>query len=54
MSLKARKEMDSRYMWDLSHIFESREAYEEAYAEAEASLGRIEELRGSMTADGET
>lgn len=54
MSLKSRKEADSRYMWDLSHIFESREAYEKAYSEAEASLSQIEELRGRMTENAET
>ena len=54
MSLKSRKEADSRYMWDLSHIFESREAYEKAYSEAEASLSQIAELRGRMTENAET
>lgn len=54
MSLKPRKETDSRYMWELSHIFESREAFEEAYSAAEASLVQIEDLRGKMTHDAAT
>ena len=34
MEVKARKEMDPAYQWDFSHIFPTREAWEEAYAEA--------------------
>ena len=38
MALKNRKEMDPRYMWDFTHIFESKEAWEAAYAEASESV----------------
>lgn len=40
-------------MWDLSHIFESREAFEKAYADAAAKVGDIASLRGHMTSDAE-
>ena len=32
MALKSRKEMDSTFMWDFTHIFESYEAWEKALA----------------------
>ena len=34
MEVKARREMDPAYQWDFSHIFPTREAWEQAYAEA--------------------
>ena len=54
MSLKPRNEADDRYTWDLSHIFKTRDDFEKAYAEAEASILQLDGLRGKMTADSET
>ena len=54
MALKNRKEMDSRYMWDLSHIYPSVEAWEKAYAEAEALTDRIPSLAGTLGASADS
>ncbi len=48
MGLKQRKDMDSRYMWDFSHIFPSYEAWETAYAEAEAKVAEIKNIKGTL------
>lgn len=54
MALKNRKEMDSRYQWDLSHIYPSAEAWEKAYAEAEALTDRIPALAGTLGASADS
>lgn len=48
MALKSRKEMDPQYMWDLSHIFPTREAWEKAYQEAEALVNRVPKVAGTL------
>ena len=37
MELKARKDMDREFMWDLSHIYNDKQAWEEAFSECEGS-----------------
>ena len=41
MALQTRSEAQERYTWNFKDIFESDEAWEEAYAKAEAALGEI-------------
>lgn len=50
MALKNRKEMDPAYMWDFTHIFESREAWEKALSEAEAAVASLPALKGTLAA----
>ena len=52
MALKNRREMDPRYMWDFTHIFESKEAWEAAYAEASENVATLSAIKGTF-ADGE-
>ncbi len=49
MSLKSRKEMDSTFMWDFTHIFESYEAWEKALAECNAAVEELAALKGNLT-----
>ena len=49
MELKARKDMDSAYQWDLSPIFENREAWDKAYREAEKAVAKLPELENTLT-----
>ena len=48
MELKARKDMDSAYQWDLSPIFENREAWNKAYREAEKAVAKLPELENTL------
>ena len=48
MALKTRKEMDTAYQWDLSHIFPTVEAWEKAYTEAEEAIESIAPIRGTL------
>lgn len=48
MELKARKDMDSAYQWDLSPIFENREAWDKAYREAEEAVAKLPELENTL------
>ncbi|MBR4933770.1 MAG: oligoendopeptidase F [Clostridia bacterium] len=52
MALKSRREMDPRYMWDFTHIFESKAAWEAAYAEAGEAVAALGEIKGTF-AEGE-
>ncbi len=51
--IKARNEMDPAFQWDLSHIYASREAWEDAYRKAEARLPEIKEIEGTLGASAE-
>ena len=48
MELKARKDMDPRFQWDLSAIFPDKAAWEAAYAEAEVLADKAAELKGTL------
>ncbi|MBR0144018.1 MAG: oligoendopeptidase F [Clostridia bacterium] len=48
MELKARKDMDPAFQWDLSPIFPDKAAWETAYAEAEALVGKAAALKGTL------
>lgn len=53
MQLKPRDEMDSRYQWDLTHIFESDRAWEDDFKALAAQAGDMEAHRGRLgTAEG--
>lgn len=54
MALKNRKEMDPRYMWDLSHIYPTRDAWEKAYQEAEVLTNQIPPLAGTLGASADS
>lgn len=43
-----RKDMNPAFMWDFTHIFESREAWEAAYAEANEAVDSLSELPGTL------
>lgn len=46
--LKARKDMDRRYMWDLSHIFKTKEDWEAAFAELQGELASLGRFAGTL------
>lgn len=48
VAMLTRKEMDPRFMWDLSDIFPSREAWEAAYEKTEAEIGTLGDLPGTL------
>jgi oligoendopeptidase F len=48
MELKSRKDMDPRYMWDLSHIFRDRAAFEAAMKEASGLIDAAARFSGSL------
>lgn len=48
MALLARKDMDPKFMWKLTDIFPSQEAWEEAYAQAGKAVDKLSELHGTL------
>ena len=46
--LKARCEMDPAYQWDLTHLYQTKEDWERAYAEAEGLIPEIGALRSRL------
>ena len=46
--------MDPKFMWDFSHIFETKEAWEKAYAECEAEIAKLPSLAGTLCASAES
>lgn len=46
--MKKRSEMNPKFMWDFSHIFETRAAWEAAYNAADEAIGRIDEVKGTL------
>ena len=49
--LKARNEMDPRWQWRLSDIFETDEAYEQAYQQAEREIDKMAGWQGRVKDD---
>ena len=52
--MKARSELDPRFMWDFTHMFETKEAWEKAYAECEADIAKLSALAGTLCASAQT
>ena len=46
--LKKRQEMDPRYTWDLSSLFENDEAFEKAFSEIDSKIEAVSELSGKL------
>ena len=46
--LKARRDMDPAYQWDLTHLYQTKEDWERAYAEAEGLIPEIGALRSHL------
>ena len=46
--LRSRKEMDPKFMWDFSHIYADKAAWEKAYKEAEEAIPAIAALQGKL------
>ena len=46
--LKARKDMDKRYMWDLTQIYKTNEDWEAAFEELQASIPDVGKYSGTM------
>lgn len=46
--LKNRKDMDARWQWRLDHIFATEEAYEQAFAEAQAQADKMASWQGRV------
>lgn len=53
-SLPKRNELSTELTWDLSPIFASDEAWEEAYKEAEQKLGTVKEYEGKLSEGADT
>ena len=51
---KSRKEMDPKFQWDFTHIFPSKEAWENAYKEVEARIPEIAALQGKLCESAES
>ena len=49
-----RKDMNPEFMWDFTHIFESREAWENAYNEAMAEVQTLSTLPGTLCESAES
>ncbi len=48
MECKMRHEMDAAFQWDFSHIFETKEAWDTAYAAAEADIAALSAIPGTL------
>ncbi len=48
MECKMRHEMDPAFQWDFTHIFESKEAWEAAYAEAQTAVQALSTVPGTL------
>ncbi len=48
MESKSRKDMDKAFQWDLSHIFPTYEAWEQAYAEAKTLVEGLSKFPGTL------
>ena len=48
-ALKERKELDPRFMWDLSKLYENDEAWEKAFAEVDPLIERIASYQGTLS-----
>lgn len=46
--LKARKDMDKRYMWDLTQIYKTNEDWEKAFVELQARIPEVGRYSGTM------
>jgi oligoendopeptidase F len=46
--MKKRSEMNPAFLWDFSHIYDTRAAWEDAYKAADASIAKIEGLKGTL------
>lgn len=53
MELKKRSEMNPAFQWDLSHIFPTREAWEEAFQTAFEEISTLSALKGTLGASAE-
>ena len=51
---KARKEMNPEFMWDFTHIFPSKEAWEKAYEEASAAVAALASIPGTLCSSAES
>ena len=54
MALKNRKDMDPRFQWKLSDIFENPEAWEAAYAKAKKAVEELGALEGTLKQSAES
>ena len=52
--LKSRKEMDPKFMWDYSHMFADKAAWEKAYKEVEETIPSIAALQGKLCESAES
>ncbi len=52
--LKNRNEMDPRYTWDLTAIYENMDAFEAAFAEAKEMIGQLQKWQGHVKDDPRT
>ena len=52
MEVKLRKEMDPKYQWDLTPIYESEAAWEADYAKAEQAIKALADLPGTLSQSG--
>ena len=52
--MKARNEMDPKFMWDFSHMFATREDWEASYKECEGEIASLSALAGTVCASKES
>jgi len=48
MEVKNRKEMDPRFQWDFTHMFESKDAWEKEFTEAMGLVSNIRDVAGTL------
>ncbi|HWS28868.1 MAG TPA: oligoendopeptidase F [Clostridia bacterium] len=54
MELRARREMNPKYMWNFSHIFPDKQAWENAYQAVWADIDTLTKLEGTLGASAQS